>query len=139
MDKLPNDFWETGPLCIIHGGTASRNSCKACSLALPPRIIITKVWVPFQVFDPSMQILTKRMDLPRFASMEEVKDFIQFNNQALSRWLLQWTEHDEPWALEEFSKGIGRLPKWKYGLPLSPNAEPINPDLYRQVKKLSEP
>src|SRR5882724_9825008 len=123
--KLPTDFWNTGPLCKGHGGSSSAFECKACKLALPYRMVST-VWVPFEVLDSWQVKMRKCNDLPRFTSGEEVKDFIQFNNQALALRKLQWIEHSEVWAMSEFIQGIGRSLKWRYGPPLRPDEPPVS-------------
>src|SRR5437762_2861101 len=111
--KLPSNFWNTGPLCQAHGGSSSAFECKACKLALPPRILLDlkTVWVPFEA-NIWNSLIQKCDDLPRFSSGEEVKDFIQFNSERLSRRRLNWVEHSEAWAKEEFVKGVGRSLKW---------------------------
>lgn len=135
--KLPDGFWNTGPLCRMHGGSSSGFECKACKLGLPDRMVLElkAVWVPFEV-NIWNNLSNKCPDLPRFASGEEVKDFIQFNSQALSRRRLQWVEHSETWAIEEFIKGVGRSLKWRYGPPLRPDEPPISTKPYIPKSRL---
>ena len=128
---LPTDFWHFGPLCKAHGGSSSISECKACKLSLPYRVLrVNAVWVPFEVQNFWTSRMRKCEDLPRFSSGEEVKDFIQFNNQALATRKLQWVEHTEPWAIEEFTKGVGRSLKWRYGPPLRADEPPVSTKPY---------
>jgi hypothetical protein len=94
---------------------------------MPPRYVapVNTIWVPFQVENRWDVKMRKCDDLPRFASMEDVKDFIQFNAVELGTRLLQWVEYGELWAFEEYAKAVGRLPSWKYGPPLPPDEEPV--------------
>lgn len=70
---------------------------------------VTVVLVPFEIRG---QQQVKRDDLPRFVETQEVIDFMKNNPEIHQRQgrpvHLQWIEHDEAWALEEYHRGIGR-------------------------------
>lgn len=86
---------------------------------------IESVWVPFEMRTPSdgSQDSTGNLcsDIPRFLHPQECKDFIQFNNRRLGRRLIQFREHTEEWAKQEYAKGVGREAHrgWDLSFPLS--------------------
>lgn len=82
---------------------------------------INAVWVPFEVdratpeqggFEGSGNVCA---DIPRFLDPQECKDFIQLNAHKLHNRLIQFREQFETEYKQEWAKGVGRKPGWKYG------------------------
>lgn len=67
-------------------------------LALP-----TAVFVPFEFTDGAW---LKRDDLPRFIETEEVIRYLQ-SHPRLSAHTLEWREHSEKDAIDEYVAGMG--------------------------------
>jgi hypothetical protein len=65
------------------------------------------VWVPFEMLPDKTE--RKCNDLPRFATIGEVREYLRIHNQRLSARLLQWREHSEKEYIEEYEAGVGTL------------------------------
>lgn len=76
------------------------------SILINPVLIVL---VPFEI-TPSGSV--KRDDLPRFVEPHEAIEFMKNNPSIHQRnghpVHLQWIEHDEPWAIHEYYKEVGR-------------------------------
>lgn len=66
------------------------------------------VLIPFEIREKEE---IKRDDLPRFEAPWEVIDFMNRHLEIHTRdgffVQIEWRDHDEPWAIEEFENGLG--------------------------------
>jgi hypothetical protein len=65
------------------------------------------VFIPFE-WDRFHRRLVRCINLPRFTDIAEVRGFMLENPKRLERRMVQWIEHDEPWAILEYVKDVGR-------------------------------
>lgn len=65
------------------------------------------VFVPFEMVPGQSE--KKCDDLPRFASSQQVWNYLQTNGQLIAHRKIEWREHFEKEYLEEYRAGVGTL------------------------------